>query len=99
MEYSLSICKYYSTLLIVLAIVTHNTSQALADLTYECSELPYAKNLLCTGWVKTCFLINKQTITKHLKSKPLEATVALVHFLIEGKSALINMERRDDQII
>ncbi|RCH91734.1 hypothetical protein CU097_009664 [Rhizopus azygosporus] len=29
-----------------------------------------------------------------LGGKPLEATVALVHFLIEGKSALINMERQ-----
>ncbi|KAG1319151.1 hypothetical protein G6F62_011986 [Rhizopus arrhizus] len=99
MEYSLSICKHYSTLPIVLTIVTNNTSQALADQTYECPEFPYAKNLPCTGWAKACFLINKQTITNHLKSKPLEAMVALAHFLIDGKSALINMERRDDQTI
>ncbi|RCI00015.1 hypothetical protein CU097_008557 [Rhizopus azygosporus] len=31
-----------------------------------------------------------------LGGKPLEAMVALVHFLIEGKSALISMERRDE---
>ncbi|RCH80037.1 hypothetical protein CU098_000705, partial [Rhizopus stolonifer] len=62
-------------------------------------KFPYAKNLPCTGWAKACFLINKQTITNHLKSKPLEAMVALAHFLIEGKSALINIDRRDDQTI
>lgn len=99
MDYSLSICKYYSTPPIVLTIVTNNTSQELADQTYDCPEFPYAKNLPCTGWAKACFLINKQTITNHLKSKPLEAMVAIAHFLIEGKSALINIDRRDDQTI
>ncbi|KAL0096864.1 hypothetical protein J3Q64DRAFT_1827953 [Phycomyces blakesleeanus] len=99
MKYSLSVCKYYSTLPIVLTIVTNNISQALADQAYECPEFPYAKNLPCTGRTKACFMINKQTITNHLKSKPLEAMVALAHFLIEGKSALINIDRRDDQTI
>ncbi|KAI9014531.1 hypothetical protein CLU79DRAFT_797284 [Phycomyces nitens] len=92
MEYSLSVCKYYSTLPIVLMFVTNNTSQALADQTYECSGFPYVKDLPCTGWAKACFSINKQTIADHLKNKPLQAMVALARFLIEGKSALINID-------
>ncbi|KAI8054867.1 hypothetical protein BDF21DRAFT_456396 [Thamnidium elegans] len=33
------------------------------------------------------------------RSNPLEPLVALAHFLIEGKSALVNMEKEDDETI
>ncbi|GAA5808435.1 hypothetical protein MFLAVUS_001826 [Mucor flavus] len=46
-----------------------------------------------------CFLINKQTVSDHLENKPLEPLVALAHFIIEGKSALVSMEKGDDETI
>jgi hypothetical protein len=99
MDYSLSIKKCYGTLPIVLAVVVHNTSQELSGITSECQEFPFARKLPCTGWAKDCFLINKQTVSDHLENKPLEPLVALAHFLIEGKSALVNMEKGDDETI
>jgi hypothetical protein len=89
MDYSLSIKNYYGTLPIVLAVAVSSTSQELSDITIECQEFPFAKRLPCTGWAKDCLLINKQSISGYLENKPLEPLVALAHFLIEGKSALM----------
>ncbi|CEP17351.1 hypothetical protein [Parasitella parasitica] len=98
-DYSLSIKKCYDTLPIALAVVVHNTSQELSNITSECQKFPFAKKLPCTGWAKDCLLIYKQTVSDHLENKPLEPLVALAHFLIEGKSALINMEKGNDETI
>ncbi|CAO3647364.1 unnamed protein product [Mucor hiemalis] len=99
MDYSLSIWKGYNSLPIVLFIVIANTSSELASMASESADFPFTRSLPCIGWAKACLMINKQSIAEFLVAKPLNPLVAISHVLIERKTALIDIDRRDDQFV
>ncbi|CAO3662927.1 unnamed protein product [Rhizopus microsporus] len=99
MEYSLSINKHYHALPVVLAICIHNTTSDLMGLSTPSSTLPFLVELLCSGWAKSCYLMNGGSISKHLQEIPLNPFVAVGHFLIEQKPSLADMIHRDDKTI
>ncbi|KAG2229974.1 hypothetical protein INT48_000607 [Thamnidium elegans] len=94
--------------IVVSAIIGDNTSNKYSTKPTEWPNFKRSNVLYCPLSLdntsqelsaKDCFLVNKQTVSDHLENKPLEPLVALAHFLIEGKSALVNMEKEDDETI
>lgn len=99
MNYSSSIWKSYNSVSIVLSVVVANTSPELADMLRDSTHFLFARSLPCAGWAKGCYIVNKQSIAEFLNAKPLNPLVALSHVLIERITALIDIERRDDQTV
>ncbi|KAI7847639.1 hypothetical protein BDC45DRAFT_412762, partial [Circinella umbellata] len=98
-SYSLSVMKRYSATPVVLAIVIHNTTTELTNLTTTSKRLPFLLELPCHGWAESCYVINASSISDHLQQSPLNPLVALGYFLIQQKLSLRYIERNDDETI
>lgn len=98
-DYSLSVEKQYHEEPIVIAIVTHNITNNLLELTSQSNILPFFKTFSCLGWAKKCYLMNSGSISNCLDENELDPLVALGHFLIKQKQSLSEMERKDDKTI
>ncbi|KAI8091603.1 hypothetical protein BDF21DRAFT_449020 [Thamnidium elegans] len=97
-DYSRSVFRQHktSTLPIVMAIVINSTTRDLLETEISGSCIPFAKQLSSIGWASSCLFFSAETIAPYLNETPLNPLLALVHYLIEQKTSLINFTQCND---
>ncbi|KAI9259948.1 hypothetical protein EDC94DRAFT_611294 [Helicostylum pulchrum] len=98
-EYCLQMLKSYPVPPIVVVIAINTTTQNILNLMEITNpDVMFASRLPSTCWAKPFHLLNAGTIRPY-PAEPLDPLVAVAHFLIEQKQALISMELREDTTI
>ncbi|KAI8878829.1 hypothetical protein K501DRAFT_194960 [Backusella circina FSU 941] len=88
-DYGLSVTKRHSASLVILAIIIHNTTTELTNLSVASEKLRFLLELPCYGWAESCYLLNSSSISDQLQLTSLNPLVALRHFLIQQKGYLV----------
>lgn len=77
----------------------HDTSQEFKDLTYECKEKEFSKQVYFQGWAQDIYYISAETISPYLNQQPLHPLNALGHFLTAQKLSILDIEKKEDETI